>query len=514
MKRSAAGAFALLLCVTAVATRPLPAAARQDPVRITGQGIMLNFQDVDLSYAITALAQAASLNVVYTDLPQKPVTLRTASPVNASDIATLIRRLAEANDVTVTEEAGFMRLQGRPQLAEAQEPRQLYIYKLRHARAPVLATTLQQLFGGATIRASSPAQAATTLSQQLRQMEIQQQQAGRGGQPPQGPQQFVITTGRPGELEGNVLIVPDEVTNSLLVRATAADWQVVQQAVQGLDLRPLQVVIEVVVAEVQRTNDLNVGVAFNASDPDGTETGTTTGELPTADAPDNFSLRVIRTGEINIEATLSALSRTGNVRILSRPVVHAQNNQVARIHVGSERPFVQVSTSGLGQEPAVLSTVQYRDVGTTLTITPTINDEGYVNLLVTQEVSSATAEVQFGAPIISTREASTQLLARNGQTVVIGGLVDHVTEKSRSGIPFLKDIPIFGFLFGTTREVTANSELFLFLTPYVVASDADADRLREQLERNLELLQPLMPVQSILPPRIRTIVPDTIRDGA
>jgi general secretion pathway protein D len=510
MRRSAAGAFLLLLCLTALAARPVPAAARQDPVRVTGQGIMLNFQDVDLAYAITALAQAASLNVVYTDLPQKPVTLRTASPVNASDIATLIRRLAEANDVTVTEEAGFMRLQGRPQVAEAQEPRQLYIYKLRHARAPVLATTLQQLFGGATIRAGSAAQAATTLSQQLRQMELQQQQAGRGGQPPQGPQQFVITTGRPGELEGNVLIVPDEVTNSLLVRATAADWQVVQQAVQGLDLRPLQVVIEVIVAEVQRTDDLNVGVAFSATDPDGTETG----ELPTAAAPDNFSLRVIRTGEVNIEATLSALSRTGNVRILSRPVVHAQNNQEARIHVGSERPFVQVSTSGLGQEPAVLSTVQYRDVGTTLTITPTINDEGYVNLLVTQEVSNATAEVQFGAPIISTREASTQLLARNGQTVVIGGLVDHLTEKSRSGIPFLKDIPIIGFLFGTTRDVRANSELFLFLTPYVVASDADADRLREQLERNLELLQPLMPVQSILPPRIRTIVPDTVRDGA
>ena len=505
MRRSDAGALALLLCLLALAA---PAAARQDPVQVTGQGIMLNFQDVDLSYAITALAQAAGLNVVYTDLPAKPVTLRTATPVTAADVANLIRRLAEANDVTVTEANGFMRLQGRPQDV-SEEPRQLYIYKLKHARAPVLANTLQALFGGGTIRAGAPT-AAATLSQQLRQMELQAQQGGRGGQPPPG--QFVITTAR-GELEGDVLIVPDEVTNSLLVRATAADWQVIQQAVQGLDLRPLQVVIEVIVAEVRRTDDLNVGVAFSATDPDAGAAETTSGELPLAESPDNFTLRVIRTGDIDIEATLSALSRTGDVRILSRPVVHAQNNQEARIHVGSERPFVQVSTSGLGDEPTVLSTVQYRDVGTTLTITPTINDEGYVNLLVTQEVSSATAEVQFGAPVISTREAQTQLLARSGQTVVIGGLVDRMVEKSRAGIPFLKDIPIFGFLFGTTREIVGNSELFLFLTPYVIATDADADRLREELERELELLQPLMPVRSILPPPVRTIVPDTIRGG-
>ncbi len=85
--------------------------------------------------------------------------------------------------------------------------------------------------------------------------------------------------------------------------------------------------------------------------------------------------------------------------------------------------------------------VQYRDVGTSLTILPTINEDGYVNLLLTQEVSSATAETQFGAPVISTREATTQILAQTGQTVVIGGLVDQQTEESRTGIPFLKDIP-------------------------------------------------------------------------
>src|SRR5690606_3271506 len=120
-----------------------------------------------------------------------------------------------------------------------------------------------------------------------------------------------------------------------------------------------------------------------------------------------------------------ALATTGEVRILSRPVVHAQNNQPARILVGTQQPFVQFSqilpTDPVGARAEI---VQYREVGTVLSILPTINDDGYVNLAVAQEVSSATAETQFGAPVISTREAETQLLVRNGQTVVLGGLVD------------------------------------------------------------------------------------------
>lgn len=499
---------ATLCCACAI----LPARAHaQNPVRVTSEGIILNFQDVDLAYAITALAQAAGLNVVYTDLPQKNVTLRTARPVSPSDVSGLIRRLAEANDVTVSEDPGFMRLQGRTQADDqAQEARQLFIYKLRHARAPVLAGTLQALFGGGptTVRARTPAE-AQTLSAQLRMLE--QQSAQLRQQAGQAPQQFVVSTGRGAELEGAITIVPDEVTNALLVRATPADWQIIQQAVQALDLRPLQVVIEVVIAEVRREDELNVGVGFSATDPNGSPTRDTQGALRDETTPDDFTLRIIRTGSVDFEATLSALAATGNVRILSRPVILAQNNQEARILVGSQRPFVQVSRSLPTDDVVRDQIVQYREVGTSLHILPTINDDGYVNLQVTQEVSAATAETQFGAPVISTREATTQLLARNGQTVVIGGLVDRLTDRRRAGIPFLKDIPLLGYLFGSTRETKSNSELFLFLTPYIVASDEDADRLREEIERGRELLQPVMPITPLAPPVIRSIRPDTIR---
>ena len=310
-----------------------------------------------------------------------------------------------------------------------------------------------------------------------------------------------------GELEGDVQIVADELTNSLLIRATMGDWAVLEQAIEALDLRPLQVVIEVVIAEVQRTGDLNVGVGFVATDGGEGEGNRTTGTLPVTPPTDAFTLDILRTGDVNVAVTLAALSSTGNVRILSRPLVQAQNNQEASILVGSERPFIQstytgVSTGGVAQE-----IVQYLDVGTSLTILPTINEDGYVNLLLTQEVSSATAETQFGAPVIATRQATTQILAQTGQTVVIGGSMARQSEESRTGIPILKDIPVLGWLFGTTRETVMNSELFLFLTPYVVANDEDEARLREALEENAELLEDLMPLKSWLSPSIRTLLP-------
>jgi general secretion pathway protein D len=280
----------------------------------------------------------------------------------------------------------------------------------------------------------------------------------------------------------------------------------------------LQVVIEVVIAEVRRSGNLDVGTGLFVTDVDGPGGEGVTGTLPVDPPEGGFTLDILRTGDVNVAATLSALSSTGQVRILSRPLVQAQNNQEARILVGSQRPFIQSAYTSVQNPEFAQQIVQYRNVGTSLTILPTINEEGYVNLTLTQEVSSATAETQFGAPVISTREATTQILAQTGQTVVVGGLVDQQAEESRVGIPLLKDIPILGYLFGTTRKTVANSELFLFLTPYVVSSDEDEARLREELEGNTELLKELVPIKSMLPPVIRGMIPDslppdTIRTG-
>jgi len=119
--------------------------------------------------------------------------------------------------------------------------------------------------------------------------------------------------------------------------------------------------------------------------------------------------------------------------------------------------------------------IQYRDVGTKLTVRPTINQDGYVSLLIQQEINQATSEVQFDAPVISTREAVTQVLVRNGQTIVIGGLRDQQKDRTQGGVPILSGIPILGGLFGRADRKTSRTELFLFLTPRILKTDADAD---------------------------------------
>ena len=494
MRRRMMPFMCMLIVALLFTAAPLHAQVTRTP-----QGTTLNFQDADLAFVLYALAQAAGVNYAANDLPQKPITLRTTTPLTQAQLLELIRNLAETNGVQVAMAGGVMRFQGSGQQT-TEDPRQLFIHKLRHARAPILAQTLQALFSGGITppRPTGAAGNAQGIAAQLQQLQQAQQRA----------QQVIVSGGQIFNPFG-ITIVPDEVTNSLLVRASPAEWQVMQQAIQGLDLRPLAVVIEVVIAEIALGDNMNVGVSVSgdrARDLRNTETG-----LPGTQTETDFFIRYTVTGDINIDATLSALAESTRARVLSRPVIQAQNNQEARISVGEQRPFVQVSRPGTIPGQVGEDVVQYRDVSTALTITPTINDDGYVNMAVEQDVSQVTGEIQFGAPVIGSRNAITQILARDGQTVVIGGLIDRKESRTRGGIPFLKDIPLLGFLFGSTITNQRDTELFIFLTPHIVGSDEDADRMKRELERNAPLLQPLAPIQPIIPPVIRLPRPDTMR---
>jgi general secretion pathway protein D len=137
-------------------------------------------------------------------------------------------------------------------------------------------------------------------------------------------------------------------------------------------------------------------------------------------------------------------------------------------------------------------------VGTKLTVIPTINQDGYVSLFIRQEANSATAETQFDAPVIATREAETQVLVKDGQTVVLGGLRERQHEVTRTGIPILSSIPILGGLFGFQSRRTTETELFLFITPMVLRDDVSADsaatRALQEVERaGVKLERPRRP---------------------
>jgi general secretion pathway protein D len=481
-----------------------PGLGAQQPTQ-PPEGIRLDFQDVQLSFVISALAEAGNLNVVYGELPDRSVTLRMSRPVAPEEVLGLLRSLAASNGLEIIEDGALVRLVDtgatsvEPEVEEPQDvvELRLHVHRLKHVRAPRIAATLQAIFGGAGGGAFSPTPRPLSLSQQLRSQQIEP--TDPTAQPVVQVDLGAQNIDLPGDVTGVVQIVPDETTNSLLVRASPADWQVIEQAIEALDLRPLQVLIEVVIAEVRRTSDLQLGVSALAANANAQGVDAEL-ELEGASAG-GFILQIMRFGTTDINAVMSVLASSGNVRIVSRPVILAQNNQQARILIGDERPFIQVFRS-LPTDAAVRDqVVQYRDVGTSLTLTPTINADGYVNLDLTQEVNTATSEEQFGAPIISTREASTQLFVRDGQTVVIGGLVDRQEIESESGIPLLMDIPWLGNLFKSSTRESSESELFLFLTPHIVATDEDADLVRDQIGQGAELLRPDTMNLGIIAPR-------------
>ena len=469
----------------AVTFATIPRIDAQDTSRVGQAASRIDFQDADIRAVITAIAEAGGLNVTYGEMPSRRVTLHLPQPVARADMLSLLRSVAAANGLRVVVDGGLLRVEN-PDARDApggrgaaRENAPLFVYRLKHASATRLAGTLQSIYGGRTSDAGVSGLSSRPLSEQLRAMQI--------------PALNIDTIGRgaamgatlvQGAVQGEIQIVPDETTNSLLIRAQPADYEAIRQAIDALDLRPLQVFIEVLIAEVRRNRSLDFGVNASVSKiGDGNETS---GALSSASTANDFLVRFTRGGSVSVDVALSALAARGDVRILSRPLILAQNNLEARILVGSQRPFVQVFRS-LPTEGAVRDqVVQYRDVGTSLSLIPTINPDGYVNLQVKQEVSSATNEVQFGAPVISTREASTHLFVKDAETVVIGGLADRQMEQTRSGIPFLSSLPGIGALFGTTSSSDVQSELYLFLTPHIVSTDEDAAKLRRSIEARLD----------------------------
>src|SRR5215467_975009 len=518
-------------------------------------GVSLDFQDQELRVVLDALAAAGELNVSLTDIPQKRVSLHMGRPVNRDDYANIIKSYAESQGLKVTTTPGLMQIAGTPpepaqrnqnnfaqQLLAQQQAQQMQLYtvRLRHASAVQLAPVLMNLFSGFSGGArggvgttvipngtggfniignagglATPAAPPNNITTAPGQTNIQVpfgggRGAGRGGGG--NPQQlnqlanaFQQMTGALSNQAGDIRIIAEESSNSLLVRATESDFRLVQQIIQGVDLRPLQVLIEVTIAEVQRNKDLDVGVLGTLYNTGYNKGFDSTFAASQASARDFIFQLTGGHGTVQYDVAISALESRGDVRVLSLPVIIAQTNRQAVLNVGSSRPFVQVSQTVPNDPTGRVQTVQYIDVATTLTITPTINPDGYVNLQVSQTDNSASTEVQFDAPVINKREATTQVFIRDGQTTVIGGLADNQRTRQQSGIPFLSRIPVLGtLLFGQTIRNDDTSELFLFLTPHIISSDEDIDRYRDAVQQNSDLLKG-MNVGPRIVPRADTI---------
>jgi general secretion pathway protein D len=397
--------------------------------------------------------------------------------------------------------------------SDADEP-QIYVYPVQNSRASNLAEVLSGIFGAqaATVSGTSllaPGQEATQLQTDFElgataeQTPIEGAETGtrpRLAQPPPSvaaPLSPTSPTFGPQEDEEGqpeTRIIADDSTNSLVIRALPADYRKIRDAIERLDTLPLQVLIEATVAEVTLTNQLRYGVEwfFRSGDFEATFS-----QLPTnAPVVGTFPGFSALFSNADVRVVLSALEQVSDVNVISSPQLLVLDNQTARLQVGDQVPItVQQATPITGDVNTIVNSIELRDTGVILTVTPRVNAGGLVILEIQQEVSNVVraetvTQSELATPTISQRLVSSTVAVQSGQTIALGGLITDNRNRSRSGVPILSDIPIIGVLFSTRNNTNDRTELLVLLTPRVIDSAERAQAVTDELRRRLTGLVP------------------------
>jgi general secretion pathway protein D len=312
-----------------------------------------------------------------------------------------------------------------------------------------------------------------------------------------------------------VRFIPDETTNAVIVTTFPRNWPEIEATIKQLDRQPRQVLIEVLVTEISLIDDLRFGIdwAIRAGSsrivssaisgaanptlsspalglPPGSATlGPTIGPLPAS------GLTAVGIATDQFFSILNALASRNRINVLSSPHVMTSENKKAVINVSDSVPIVTSQQVPIGAgavatgdttTTAVVGTqsVEYRDAGVILTVTPRIGERGTVALDVKQEVNDiGDPEPPTNSRRIIKREAETSVVLMNNQTLVLAGLIRDRQALENRGIPFFKDIPLLGYLFGARVRTVTKTELLILITPRVIGTALDAARITEEMRR-------------------------------
>ncbi|HEX9884614.1 MAG TPA: type II secretion system secretin GspD [Desulfobaccales bacterium] len=369
-----------------------------------------------------------------------------------------------------------------------------------------------------------------------------QPQAAPGAEAAGAPalkERAVAGAGAPGAApKEGVRIIPDEENNLLVVVAPPHEWNIISRILKELDIMPRQVLNEVLIAEVRLTDELKYGIEFllgAVPAAPATSTGTTTGgttpsgllvaggQQTTVTGPagqtGTVSTAPTTVQGVTVDSAASAffttasgftfvaldtvnklrglinlLASQGKVNILASPHIMAANNQEAKIMIGEEVPILTSSSVPLISQATSFqtSTVQYRNTGIILSVKPQINARGLVTLEISQEVSDAkgTTTGVGGTPTFTVRQAKTQLITGDNQTVVLGGLIREDRTLTSAGIPGLRKLPLLGPLFGSEGVSKQKTELLVLITPHIITNLEEGARITHDMKEKVGLEEP------------------------
>jgi len=330
-------------------------------------------------------------------------------------------------------------------------------------------------------------------------------QAAAGGDP-LAAQAFALAAGAsPDQLQPGaaISITSDEANNALVIVATSREQQAIEDALRRLDIIPLQVLIEAVVTEVTLTDDLRYGVQWFLRDGNASgvlnfqranrnpDTGALLNILPQPTIP-GFNFIYQASG---IRAVLDALSSVTRINVVSSPQLLVLNNQTAALQVGDQVPIAtQASQQQVTTGAPIVNSIELRDTGVILKVTPRVNESGLVLLDISQEVSDvvATTTSELNSPTIQQRRVASSVAVQDGETIALGGLIRDRRSNGRDGIPLLKDIPLLGNLFASTSTGIDRTELLILLTPRVIRGSGDARAATEELRRRIRGIPPIV----------------------
>jgi general secretion pathway protein D len=298
--------------------------------------------------------------------------------------------------------------------------------------------------------------------------------------------------GQQGAILPGVRITADAVNNTLLIYANQESYRIIEQTLKQLDRPQLQVSIDATIAEITLNENLNYGVqAFLSSQdvgahPDkgsGLITAGTNAILARTLPGFNFLLGP----ESQPNLILNALRAVSDVKVLSTPSVVVLDNQVATLQVGDQVPVATASATVIsGAGAPVVNTIDYRNTGVILRVVPRINANGNVLLDVEQEISNVAAGSAGSlTPTVSQRRVKSSIAVASGQTVLLAGLISERSDKQRTGLPIIDQLP-FGDLLGNTNRTKQRTELIIFIRPQIIRDGVDAMRVAEEMRTKLQ----------------------------
>jgi len=397
--------------------------------------------------------------------------------------------------------------------------RRIYVYRVQNGRSSDIARVLANAFGGHG-GSSTPADTSHNGHQNGAtggsHDDLGSPQTGGSTQPNGTPTQSTDTSNtapNPNNSTGPISvdvqtddlrakISSDETNNAIVVFATPRDYAVVEDALRKLDVPASQVMIEAAIVEVTLTDQLQYGVQWQLGNATSTAALAQNATTGLSIAPTSFAQGFnYFYSHSSIAASLSALETLTKINVVSAPKLMVLNNQTASLQVGDQVPILsETSTSTIGTNAPVVNSIDYRDTGIILKITPRVNSGGVVLLDLSQEVSAVlptTSAAGINSPTISTRKIATSVAVQDGEVIALGGLISNSVTDTKAGLPFLSHIKILGNLFGSTNNQSAKTELIVLLRPRVVRSVDDGRALTDELRDKLQTLRPLLPPSSM-----------------